>query len=119
MISSDLMDVIIQYFDARITIGDLEEWLVPREPTFLLDPDSDDADIIATIELGLAEMNDDLRTEDEFRNLLRRVFREKTTTVWAEYQPSNFHNVTGTANTTFSPPLVYSNPYQINSPVES
>ena len=70
MVSFDLVDKIIQYISSKITFTQLEEWFVPRLPVFIRDPESDDADIISAIELGLSEMNAGIISENEFRSLL-------------------------------------------------
>jgi hypothetical protein len=81
MISYELRDMILQYVESIITVEQLEEWLVPRLPALLKSPDSTDSDVVAALELGLAEMSDGIRTEDELRRLLLDVIREQTTTL--------------------------------------
>ncbi len=70
MISSELRIMVLQYINSEISFEQLEEWIVPRLPVFLSDPNSVDADIVSAIELGLAEISDGLRNEEEFRELL-------------------------------------------------
>ena len=99
MISSDLMDQITQYLNNQITINDLEDWLVPREPWLLRDPISDDADIVGVIELGLAEMGSGIRSEEEFRDFLRNSISAPVIPVWAEREELELSIVTGSSNT--------------------
>lgn len=99
MISPELMDQIIRYLDNQITYNDLGDWLVPREPWFLRDPISDDADIVGVIELGLAEMGSDIRSEEEFRDFLRRSIEVQTVTVWADQEESDTFIETKSSNT--------------------
>ena len=75
MISSDLKEKVLEFADSRITASQLEEWLVPRLPFFLRSPDSADADVVAAIELGLAEISAKIRTEAELRDDLMSVVR--------------------------------------------
>ena len=78
MLSFELKDKILQYADSKITLQDLEDWLVPRLPIFLKKPQTADADIVAVVELGLAEITNKIRTETEFRLILREVLQEHT-----------------------------------------
>jgi hypothetical protein len=98
MINPDLLEKIHQYLEKQITIGELEEWLVPREPLLLRQLESDDSDIIGAIELGFAEMSSGYQTEDELRNTLREAIQEKTTSIWAVEGPVKVQIVTGTAS---------------------
>jgi hypothetical protein len=79
MLSYELRDEILRYVEANVTLEKLEEWLVPRLHTLLIDPNSPDSDLVAAIELGLAEINDGIRTENEFRELLLDALRDHTT----------------------------------------
>lgn len=119
MISPDLMDQINLYLDNQITVSDLEDWLVPREPWLLRNPISDDANFVGVIELGLAEIGSDIRTEDEFRETLRQEVLNKSTTLRPTFLPTDSQVEYGTANSTVSPPVIFTNQYQITAPVES
>lgn len=76
MVSPELRDKVSQFVDCEITAVQLEEWVVPRLRLFLHSPETADEDVIAAIALGLVEMSDGIRTEDEFRNLMRQVLLE-------------------------------------------
>jgi hypothetical protein len=78
MLSYELRDMVLQFIDSKITIKQLEEWLVPRLPVFLKFPDSSDANVVAAIELGLAEISDEIRTEDELRKLFQDAIQRPT-----------------------------------------
>ena len=78
MLSSDLRDKVLQFVEASITMSQIEEWLVPRLPFFLRNPDTVDADVVAAIELGLAEVSSGIRTKDDFRDYLKNVLRENS-----------------------------------------
>jgi hypothetical protein len=80
MLSYELEKMVLQYINCEITIEQLEDWLVPRLPVFLRLPHSSDSDVVAAIELGLAEMSDEIRNEAEFREFLSDVLREHSTT---------------------------------------
>ncbi len=76
MVSPELRDKVSEFVDHEITPAQLEEWLVPRLPIFLESAESTDADVVAAIELGLAEMTDGIRSEAQFRDLMRHVLLE-------------------------------------------
>ena len=58
------------YLDKKITLQQLEEWLVPLLPSFAHEQTSSDADLAAIIMDGLAEISDGVTSEDEFSNEL-------------------------------------------------
>jgi len=76
VVSPELRDKVSQFVDCEITAVQLEEWVVPRLRVFLHSPETADEDVVAAIALGLVEMSDGIRTEDEFRNLMKQVLRE-------------------------------------------
>jgi len=76
MFSYELLEKVLKYVNNEIDIEQLNDWLVPRLPNFLSSLDTPDAIVADAIELGLAEMSDGIRTEDEFRSLLQDVIRE-------------------------------------------
>lgn len=79
MLTPELKQKIVEYLRNEITLQELEEWMVPYEAHFLADPDSADADAVSAIELGLAEWADELRSEEEVRQLLREVIEQYET----------------------------------------
>ena len=95
MLTSDLREMAYQYVDNRISMQDLEEWLVPNLPMFLASPESDDADIVSAIELGLADVSNRTRTQAEFRQDLKNALDEHREVMLT---PMIESNVTGSVN---------------------
>ena len=61
------------YLEKRISLHELESWLVSMLPIYLSNPTSEAAELVSVIELGLAEINADIRTERSLRLLLRKL----------------------------------------------
>jgi hypothetical protein len=78
MLTSELRKIIIDYLDSKITIAELEDWLVPNLPILIRVPDSTDTDIVSALELGIAELNSGLRDHNELKEYLLEVLREVT-----------------------------------------
>ena len=76
MITSDFYEIILQFIDAKITVQQLEEWLVPRLPSLVRIPTSVNANTAAAVELGLAELNAEIRTITEFRQYLKDILED-------------------------------------------
>ena len=76
MISLELRDRVRQSAYGEISATQLEEWMVPRLRLLLESVESADADVVAAIELGLAEMGDGIRTEAQFRDLMKQLLLE-------------------------------------------
>jgi len=76
MISLELRNKVYQFVDGAISATQLEEWMVARLRLFLESVESADADVVAAIELGLAEMSDGIRTEAQLRQFMKQVLRE-------------------------------------------
>ncbi len=114
MISSELFDRLFQYFDREISASELEEWIIPRSFSIMGNPESDDSDILAAIELGMVDMGAGSITEDEFREILRQEVHIKTETVWADYPASNVHIVTGSSNQVIESFAYFDAPAHIN-----
>lgn len=77
MLSSELRNKIIEFVEKKIEISELENWLVPNLPLLISSPDSLNSDVVSAIELGLAEVSSDLRTQEEFTQLLLDVLSEE------------------------------------------
>ncbi len=71
MISRELRDQVLRYLDDEIQLQDLESWVVPLIPEYVQNPESDDAEMIAEIELQLAEYAENLRDEAQIKEALR------------------------------------------------
>lgn len=93
MISDTLREKVTELIENKITVEELEKWMVPQLPILAADPDSDDADMTSAIELGLAEMSDNIRSYDEFIHYLREVLQEKAELVIK--QPATITSSTG------------------------
>ncbi len=107
MISSDLYTQIVQYIEATISKMQLEDWFVARLPAFLRFPDSEEADVISAIELGLAEMGAGIRTEADFRTYLKKLLQQQQT-IFVLLQAENFPVVDSqSSNQTDNPKLQF------------
>lgn len=61
-----------QYLEGEIDLEALEDWLVPLLPVFLsLPDDSTAAQLVGVIELGRAEMSNEIIDEDELRESIQ------------------------------------------------
>ncbi len=95
-----LRDTILDFVESRITAHDLEEWFVPRLPDLIKYPDSADADVISAIELGLTELDLNIRTREDFVEFLKQVLREHSVVItYLRATPSTV-NQTGSSNET-------------------
>jgi hypothetical protein len=99
LLSCELKDKVLQYVEREITVEELEDWLVPRLPLYATREDTPDSDLSAAVELGLAEMNDGIRTEDEFRCFVATAVRQAETAPGACFF-SNDTSFTESANQT-------------------
>lgn len=99
MITSELFIIVDKYVQKNISLEELEDWIVPRLPFFFRLPLSQASEFVAGIELGLAEISNGSRTEEEFRNMLSELLREADT-IWLSYPLSNELSVSSSANKT-------------------
>lgn len=90
MLSSDLRDTTRAFVDRQIPAAQLEEWLVPRLQRYLQNPDATDADVAATIELGLVEFGQGRETEDDLRRTLLDVLRTEQAQTIITYMGQTF-----------------------------
>lgn len=79
MISHALQSVVLEYIRSDIELEDLEDWLAPRLHSSFDSGSSADEDLVAEIELGLAEVADGTLTEDEFRQSLLSTIQQRST----------------------------------------
>lgn len=86
--SIELLSKISDYLDGRITLWDLERWLVPRLPAYFQNLDSSDAQLVGIVELCLAELQAGIRTEAEIRHLLSQRIPSQSV-VWTQYPASS------------------------------
>jgi len=69
-----LIAVIQGYTDGFISLEKLENWYVPKLEELVNNPKT--VDIVAQLELGLAEFQDGLITEEELKSDLKIMIRE-------------------------------------------
>lgn len=94
MVSFELRNQVQKYIESEINYSQLEEWFVPRLPVYLSAPNSANADVVAVIELGLAELSAGLCNEEELRKNLSQALREHSTTVRLVFVSSTSSNST-------------------------
>ena len=68
--SIEIFSKVNDYIERRLTLHQLESWLVCVLPTYLSQPSSATAELAGTIELGLAEIQAGIRNERSLRRLL-------------------------------------------------
>lgn len=73
MYSPELVDQVLRYINNEINLQDLEAWIVSHSPELIRNPETDDADLVAEIELQLAEFSDGLRSENQVKEELRTL----------------------------------------------
>jgi len=94
MFSQELRDHVISYLDNKISLQDLEDWIVPNAPELIHNPN--DADLIAEIELQLAEFSDNLRDEEQIRQSLRIAI--SSTHFWVPEKPGIYSQTTSSSS---------------------
>lgn len=86
MLSHELVEKVYDYLDEKVGLGELEEWLVPRLPVFLSNFGlTAEADLVATLEHGLAEISSNVLTEDAFRQEIKDYLHARDLTVFSNY----------------------------------
>lgn len=100
MLSPELKAQIARYLNNQIDLAQLEDWLAPRLAGYAFDSESADAQMVAAIELGLAEMTDEILAEPAFRESLAQQFAEATTNTKTYFHPANQTVQTSSANAT-------------------
>ena len=114
MLTSEIFNVVDQYLERAITLEELEDWLVPRLPLFFKWPYSSLTDLVTEIEVALADMSEQRRTEDEFRSLLNKIL-EQAQVVWVNYPAEDVMTHTESSNQA-SPILQYVTPELEHTP---
>lgn len=80
MISSvELITKLDDYFHGRISLRDIENWVVPNLPVLLDHPNSFSGKMACAIEQTLNEVSEDLRTERSAKRALKKYFFEEKT----------------------------------------
>lgn len=76
--SLELLAKIQDYLERRLTLQDLESWLVVRLHIYLVNPASEVARLANLVELSLVEFHDGIRGERSIRQrLARRIVSQK------------------------------------------
>lgn len=75
MLSSDLAAKVQEYLDNHISLEELSDWLAPRIPFYLEHHPSEDSDLVGTVELGRAEMDDEIANEADLRQSLAEALQ--------------------------------------------
>jgi hypothetical protein len=76
MFTPELREQVQMFIDGKIGVEQLEDWLTPKLHQFVQDINSEDADLIAAIELGLADLSHGDQTEEELGIYLADVLKE-------------------------------------------
>jgi len=100
--SIELTSKVYEYVNHKITLRELESWLVPRLQIFTTSPDSRVEILASAIELGLAEFHAGLRSTRGIRSLLSRELGNPI--VWMPFGDQEAQDMTG--STAFSQPMV-------------
>jgi len=109
MISYELKEKIQQFVDSEISVEELEDWLVPRLHLFIRDPDSDNANIVAAVELGLSELSSGIQSVEDFRKSLNDELVDFAA-IFIQ-NPSDISVTTGSNNQTHNFERSYSSVY--------
>ena len=107
MISFELLNKGQQFINKEISVHELEEWIVPRIHIFMVPAESDNADLVATIELGLAEIGEGIIEVDDLRRTLTDRLREPIFVVSQDFSDLDQWNSTGTSSTIYSENITY------------
>lgn len=102
MLSLTLRNTVLQFINDEISIQEFEDYYVPKLSFFLRDPNSDDADLIAAIELSLTDFNSGLIDKDAIRATLLEFIQEHKN-LHVEDLQNKTSIVTGTCNVTATP----------------
>ena len=98
-LTSEVFRKVSQYLNGKISLEDVEDWLVSHLYEFLTLPPCSASELAGTIELGLAEMSSGQCSEDDFRSLLEKYIREHDT-ITIDIRPPELVFTSGSANTT-------------------
>lgn len=105
MIAAELFSRVEDYLDRRITLREVEAWLVPRLPILLASPDSPAARLASAVELMLAEVHEGIRGDRGARRLLAR-YRSREHIIWAPYGGESGSETETAAAATFAEPAL-------------
>lgn len=95
MLSYELREQVLDYINNHIDLESLEDWYVPRMRQFLKDPDSADAEIVATIELAVIHLAGGVQDEDEIKDMLWDVLSKHSSVMHLDYTKPALQLLTG------------------------
>jgi hypothetical protein len=98
-LTSEIFRKVFQYLDGKISVEDVEDWLVPHLYELLTLPPSSASELAGIIELGLAEISNDQSSEEDFRSLLTKYILEHNT-ITIDMRPPELVCTSSSANTT-------------------
>jgi len=98
-LTSEIFRKVFQYLDGKISVEDVEDWLVPHLYEFLTLPPSSASELAGIIELGLAEISNGQSSEEDFRSLLKKYILEHNT-ITIDMRPPELVCTSSSANTT-------------------
>jgi len=104
MISSELRDKILEFIQSKVTIQELEEWLVPRLPALIKYPESSDADVVSAVELCLSEYDLNIRTWEDIVQYLSQILQDHSVVMTNIF--SNQNSLTQTASSSVTPQIL-------------
>lgn len=78
-LTSEIFRKVFQYLDGKISLEDVEDWLVPHLYELLILAPCSASELAGVIELGLAEISNGQSSEEDFRSLLRKYILEHNT----------------------------------------
>lgn len=76
MLSYELSHKVREYLSREITLQDLREWYASCMRSLVTSPESENADVIAAIELAIVEIKSELSSEEELRDILEEFLRQ-------------------------------------------
>jgi hypothetical protein len=103
MISAFLREMLVKFAEQELSLSELEQLLVENEPELIRDPGSDDASVVASLELGLMEYSDRSTSADDFLALVGSLL-ESHPLVRVEY-PAAVRVTATSSSTNFNEPV--------------
>ena len=92
----ELHSKIYEYVSHKISLQELESWIVPRLPYFISQTDSSVEELASAVELCLAELQAGLRSQRSIRAFLARQLGDNPI-IWAAVDESQAQDTTGSA----------------------
>lgn len=97
MLTTHLLSKINDYLVGESTLAQLEAWLAPYLPSLYASGPASALKLVDTIELGLAEIDENLLTESELKQRLINIMA--TEPIYMQY-PEERGNYSGSSNAT-------------------